>query len=662
MLAVIALAFAVRAAYVFEVRGLPFFTTPPVDAGTYLDQARAVAHGLWLGEESFWQPPLYPYLLGLAIAACGENHLLLHLLQALLGALSSGLVIVLGRRVTRPGPALLAGIAAALYGPLIYFDGEYLSATLETFLNLVLLLGLLRAAKTRGAWIVFGTGVLFGLSAIARPNILLFLPAAAGWLIYAWRGHMTRARMARLTAALLAAAALMIAPATIHNYYVSHEFVLVSSNGGANFHIGNNRDWRATTAIRPSFAWGDLMAEPRRHGAESPGQRSAYFMHQAWRDVREHPLAWAASLAVKTGRFFSGPEYARNLDLYAYRASSPILYALMWERGIAFPFGLVAPAALCGMALALFRRSRKKSLLLLYALIYAASVILFFIASRYRIPVVPVLLVFAAELPFLISEKLRARQFRPAAGAAAALAALIVLCNHGLAKAPQPPPAEFHLFLANSLSQEGEYGRAADEYKTACALAPDEPDPWFQLGVLYARMNRPDDAAAMFKKALSLAPGPQSMAAAWAHEYLGRLAEGRGDRDAAAREYRASLAAFAWQFGARLKLARILADAGQTDEARHELETLTAQYPRRPEPYAALAQIAQSAGDVPSAIALYQKASALSPPDSPYLLDLAILEARSGQKADAIKHLKTLLRHSPSNPAARSLLETLESG
>jgi len=657
---VIALAFAARAAYIFEVRDLPFFAVPAVDAATYLAQARAVAHGLWLGEESFWQPPLYPYLLALGIMVFGENHLLLHLLQAMLGAFSCGLVVVLGRRVTRPGPALLAGLAAALYGPLIYFDGEYLSTTLETFLNLLLLLGLIRSAKTRGALIVFGTGAVFGLSAIVRPNILLFLPAAAAWLIYSWRGQMRRGRMARLAAVMIAGAVLPIAPVTMHNYAVSHEFVLISSNGGANFYIGNNRDWQRTTAIRPSFAWADLMAAPRRHGAEKPGQRSAWFMDQAWQDIREQPLSWAGRLAAKAGQFIWGHEYPRNLDLYSYRAHSRILAALMWERGIAFPFGLVAPAAIIAMALSLFRRSRERSLLLLYIIIYAASVILFFIGSRYRLPVIPALLILAAELPFWLREKFRARRYRPAAAAGAGFAVLIALCNHDLSRAPKPPPAEFHLFLANSLSRTGEYGRALDEYKTAVALAPDEPDPYLQLGVLLARMNRPDDAAAMFEKTLEHAPGPESMAAAWAHEDLGRIAEGRGDTEAAIKHYRASLSAFPLQFGARLKLARVLLKTQHPEEARQELETLIAQYPRRPDPYAELAKIAQAAGNIPSAIALYKKASALSPNDSPYLLDLAVLEARAGDKSSAIRHLKTLLRHAPSNPAARSLLQMLE--
>jgi Flp pilus assembly protein TadD len=594
---VIALAFAVRAAYILEIRDLPFFAAPAVDAAAYLQQALTVAHGLWLAEDSFWQPPLYPYLLALGIAILGENHLALHLLQALLGAVNCGLIVMLGIRFTSRPAAWLAGAVAAFYGPMIFFDGEYLSTTLETFLNLILLLSLLRAEKTRSAPMALLTGLIFGLSATARPNILAFLPAAAAWLVYCWRGQIQRGRMARLTAVMLAGTVLPIAPVTLHNYLVSHEFVLVSANGGANFYIGNNDNWRATQAIRPSFAWADLMAEPRRQGAEKPGQRSAWFMSKARHDVREHPLAWAGRLAVKTGQFCSGHEYPRNLDLYAYRPCSRILSVLMWERGIAFPFGLISPLALMGMALSLLRRSRGKSLLLLYSLIYAGSVILFFIASRYRIPVIPVLLIFAAELVFWLKEKIQAREYKRTAAALAGIAVLIALCNHDLAAAPKPPPAEFHLFLANSFSEQGKFREALPEYSAALALAPDQPDPYFQFGVLYARMDRPAEARAMFEKSLALAPGPQSMAAAWSHENLGQIADIQGDVETALKEYRASLSAFPLQYGARLKLARLLQKTQHPDEARHELETLIAQYPRRPEPYAELEKIAPSPGD-----------------------------------------------------------------
>ena len=93
--------------------------------GTYVDDARYLSEVSWAGQPTpFWQPPLYPYLLGLLFSVGGENYYLPRLLQVLFGALICGLTYLLGLRLFPPAVALGAGLAAACYGPLIYFGGE----------------------------------------------------------------------------------------------------------------------------------------------------------------------------------------------------------------------------------------------------------------------------------------------------------------------------------------------------------------------------------------------------------------------------------------------------------------------------------------------------------------------------------------------------------
>ena len=60
----------------------------------------------------------------------------MRLVQALLGALTCALIYWLGRQVARPAVAAAAAVATTLCGPLIFFDGELLPASLATFLNL----------------------------------------------------------------------------------------------------------------------------------------------------------------------------------------------------------------------------------------------------------------------------------------------------------------------------------------------------------------------------------------------------------------------------------------------------------------------------------------------------------------------------------------------
>ena len=72
---IFALALGIRALYVLGIDDSPLFAHPPVDGLTYVQQADRLAGGNWLGagEPPFWQPPLYPYLLGVQRLLFGDQ-------------------------------------------------------------------------------------------------------------------------------------------------------------------------------------------------------------------------------------------------------------------------------------------------------------------------------------------------------------------------------------------------------------------------------------------------------------------------------------------------------------------------------------------------------------------------------------------------------------
>ena len=63
--AMIALAFAVRLAYLLEAQSLPLFHATISDARSYWEWSDRIAAGDWLGDTVFYQAPLYPYFLAL---------------------------------------------------------------------------------------------------------------------------------------------------------------------------------------------------------------------------------------------------------------------------------------------------------------------------------------------------------------------------------------------------------------------------------------------------------------------------------------------------------------------------------------------------------------------------------------------------------------------
>ena len=68
---VFAVALAVRAVHVWSLSSSPLWTATMGDAVTYLEWARRIAGGDWLGTEAFYQAPLYPYVLAAILKVSG---------------------------------------------------------------------------------------------------------------------------------------------------------------------------------------------------------------------------------------------------------------------------------------------------------------------------------------------------------------------------------------------------------------------------------------------------------------------------------------------------------------------------------------------------------------------------------------------------------------
>ena len=87
-LAVAGVAVAVRALYLWQSAGGPFFGEPLVDAATYHELARGLAADGIYNERFFWQAPLYPLSLAALYALCGVSVTLARIAGALLGVVT----------------------------------------------------------------------------------------------------------------------------------------------------------------------------------------------------------------------------------------------------------------------------------------------------------------------------------------------------------------------------------------------------------------------------------------------------------------------------------------------------------------------------------------------------------------------------------------------
>ncbi len=637
-LALFILAYAVRLVYVLQIRDAPYFHVPLVDGPNYFRMAAAIASGfLTAGRQVFWQPPLYPYFLALLFASVGSRMEAIYAVQAAVGSLSCVLVYRIGRRVFGPRVALLAGGIMALYGPLVLFDAQPLTPVLHIVLVLGGLLMLLRAAGIGGAavgtralptrdgaegsridrlpsaarrrfW--FG-GILWGLAAAATPNVLLAVPVAAFWA-----GRRTRAKAALL---FVLGVAMPIAAVTARNALVAGEAVLISSNGGINFYIGNNPDYERTIRLRPGGEFERLAQEPENLGIVKASARSRYFASRAWRFLRDYPDQALRLYLRKAQALIAGREIPRNQDPYVYRHESSLFAVLVWRLGVSFPFGVVAPLALAGAFVR--RRARApggvaeavpevprggRSLLLLYGAAYALSVLAFFPTDRYRLPLVPVAALFAGDFLAALPDGLR----RPRA--IAALLCGLVLFNLDALRPSESYPEEEALNRAYALRSEGRLEEARDAYLTAMALNPHRIDPYNALAVMAAGQGRWDEAVLRYTELLSVAPDFADV-----RRSLGESYRAMGRTDDARREWRIAINLAPGQGLALADLCLSYFDEGLLGVAEPLCERAVRARPDLPETHFAMGLVARGLQRRERARAELKEAIRLFPADSP---------------------------------------------
>jgi tetratricopeptide (TPR) repeat protein len=706
------LALGLRLLYLHEMRPLPDFDHPIVDA-EYNDRwAVAISQGSSFLEGPYFRAPLYPYFLALVYLLFGHSYLAARLAQFLLGAGSVVLIYLLGRRVFGLAAGTIAGALAALYGTLIYFEGELLIPALFLFLNLLLVLALLTAARCSRPrrWLL--GGVLLGLAAIARPNVLVFGAVVFLWMaIVLKRKGSSNREVLISTAAYALGALLVIAPVTVRNAVVGGDFVPIASQGGMNFYIGNHLGSDGVTAVLPDAPddfWGGYR-QARRRAEETAGhalrdsQISNYWFSQGLRFWREHPGQALGLTARKLALFWSGAEIANNKDIYFIGRRAPLLGALIRPGPLYLPFGIVAPLALAGMILAWRRRkdqvadhgrgSPGAGLLAVFVFAYLASIIPFFVTARFRLAVVPFLLPFAA---FTLVSIFRGRSAAEKTLTAALILLFGLLINLNLAGYPLPSAALSHVSLGHLYLQQGRFNLAEREFQQALALeaqqdrltAPrlhaltglaqvyaqtgrvsraidmleDASSRWsrtaglpFQLGHLFYLQGRLDRAIDSWQRTVELDSTFQQ-----AYLELGIAYEDEEQFERAVETYQQAIRIDPAYVLARYNLAMLYARLGKLPQAVDQYRAVIEIDPQFADAYAGLAWIFCKEGvRLDEGMELIEQAIAMEPDKSWYRDVQARLYIVRGEPDRAREIFQEMIRREPGNPYWRRSLEDI---
>jgi tetratricopeptide (TPR) repeat protein len=631
---IFAIALTVRLVHVWSMRTSPFFDVLLGDAQSYDTWAQEIAAGDWIGRGVFYQAPLYAYFLG-ALYSINHSLLLVRLCQAVLGA---GACVLLGRAVRQVFGAtegLLAGLMLALYAPAIFFDGLVQKSVLDIFL-LCLLLSLLTASRPR--W--FAVGLTLGALSLTRENALIFVPLVIGWM--SWRMRPALAASAPQIAMLLAGLGVVLLPTGLRNWKAGGEFHLTTAQFGPNLYIGNNAHADGTyVPLRsgrgsPEYERADATAIAERALGRLPSasEVSSYWATRALRYIRAQPADWLVLEARKLRLLLNVSEMVDTESQESHEDYSWLLRLL----GHVAQFGMLAPLAGLGVWLTWGDRRR---LWLLHGMIvvYALSVLVFYVVARYRLPLAPLLIVFAAAAIARGRAAVTAWTATPMTIACSiGVVAGAVFCNVPAASADAMRAATYQN-LGTALQTSGRLDDAATAFERALALDPDYAPAYNGLGSVRRQQGRPDEAISQFEAALHLAPDFDDAR----FNLANALREGGRPADAIAR-YEEFLRGVPDDVDAHANLGIALAEAGRLDEAVGHFRRVVALTPGATKAHYNLGHSLLTQGNLGGAVDELARAVQLDPLDMASREELGSAYLALRQFAPAIGQFREAVR------------------
>lgn len=369
--------------------------TPSVftDLATYMKLGREIAAGEYSGP-FYYQPFYYAVFLPVCYWLSGGSIGFVILVQSLLGAGTSWFAGLAAARLFGRTAGYVAAGFAAISTPLLLYAPFHQNETLQAF-NLTLLFYLaLRACESWNLRRWFAVGVVAGIAILTRGNIVLFLPVLVAALV--WAGRRRKIRWPRLAAGcvlLLAAAYLVQLPFIIHNTRVTGKLSGPSTAADAVLALGNSPEAPAG-GRNPGLPAGPMeypesysrMMKRAADGTSVPAQMFEMMCRE--------PGAFFELQFRKLLLFWDYREIPNNVSLYGEGESSRILCWLLPGRSL-----VLLPLGLAGLLLAVVRAYRRREvklwLLIGFVAVYWGATALFYILSRFRAPILPLVAVAA---------------------------------------------------------------------------------------------------------------------------------------------------------------------------------------------------------------------------------------------------------------------------
>ena len=681
----LACVFALKLAVLAQLHGHPLLQPDAgLDTTAYVNLARRVLAGdLFLGPGLYFVSPLYIYVLAAGLKLTG-SYTAIRAGQLLLGTVSVAGIFLMARDWFGSRAGWIAAILAAATGMFTFYEGILLQSSLDPVLTSGALFALTRGLKAGGRrWFVL-SGLVFGVDSLNRPNMLI----AAAVVVLAL------CAIRRLRPGLLLAAGIVMAllPVAVRNVMVAHQWSLLSSHGGLNLYIGNSATatgfYHPVPGISPTITGQESDARRVAETAEgrplSDAEVSSYFtgLSEAW--MTSHPADAIALLAKKFAYVFSAQHVAlpHSYPFYAYDAGTLLRYLFIGPW-------LLIPLGLVGLIVCAPAAGADRGIYVVWAAFvpaYAFAVAVFFVAERYRLPLLVPLSVGAGALIDRVWMAAGRHRLAALAPTGALVLALGTLSNwptglqngrweEGLRMAQrlvilgrfdeadewtrravsrEPTPGATDYGVGEELLRVGQPARAVDHLARAHAGDPTQPDIDYAYGEALTRSGRAQEALPHLRHGFDAGiPLPSA-----GLDYATALHES-GDSAAAAAVLKRMRPADSSGADAWLAFGRLAAEAHAPELAETFFRRAVRMQPGDAASHQQLGLDLLVLTHFDAAAAELAEAVRLDPHDADSLSRLAYAEYQIGRLGDARTHVRAALALSPGDPFTLQLARGL---
>lgn len=593
-----AAALGIRLISLGRLAASPWLLPSGGDMHFYDAWAQRIARGEGAEFHAFYGLPGYPYFLAFVYKLCGYGPFVPAFLQAVIDAGTAVLIFQLGRLVAadrgnhrmlcfpasqwhavatqrREIAGAIAGLAWVFFVPAQAYSIILMPTSWAVCAFTAIVWFVVRPRHRPSASVCLLIGIALGLVATAVATIVFLVPLIVAAVLLKPARRRGSAAVAAFSVLLLFAGVIGgTSPCWIHNYFFARDPVLLSAHSGINFWIGNNPDSNGYPRFPPGLRAGQAaMLQDSIDTAEAvagrPLQRaevSKFWLDQAKRYITQHPVAWLQLEGTKL----------RNL-VSAFQYDDLSIVTALRERGVLLPgiyFGLVMALALPGMILTW--RSVVSRWVLAATLLQAAALLPVFVTERYRLPVVPALLVFATAG---LAELWEACLFGRARTVSLYFA--ILTGSTLFVSWPQRSASLWALDAYNTGRQaleSNDLPTAERKLLLARAYVPDNAETNFALGNLRLAQRNADAAKALYRRVLSIDPKHEG-----ALNNLGVIALEEHNLFEARRDFQSALTQNARNAKTHFLLAKTALAAGDHNLAERELSAALKIWPNQRE-------------------------------------------------------------------------------